>query len=207
MGSFPDRFNRYMRVAIYCRVSTSDQNCDRQERDLTDFASRASWNVIGIWKETASGAKCDRAARALILNLARTRQIDAVLVTELTRWGRSTIDLIETMQSLAAWGVSLIAQTGFQLDLTTPQGKLIATILASVAEFERDLIRDRVRSGIAAAKARGKKIGRQPGQRPKSDKLLPKIVAMRGEGASIRAIAASLNCSTATVQAALKRAV
>jgi putative DNA-invertase from lambdoid prophage Rac len=195
-----------MRVAIYCRVSTSDQNCDRQQRDLCDYATRASWDVVGVWLETASGAKRDRARRAEIMALARERQIDAVLVTELTRWGRSTVDLIETLQTLAAWGVSLIAQTGFQLDLLTPQGKLMATILASIAEFERDLLRERVRSGVAAAKARGKKIGRQRGQFVKSDKLLPKIVEMRAKGTSIRAIASQLRCSTATVQAALKRA-
>ena len=74
-----------------------------------------------------------------------------ILVTELTRWGRSMLDLFHTLQDLQAWNVSLIAQTGLQLDLRSAQGKLIASLMAALAEFERDLLRERVRSGIAAA--------------------------------------------------------
>ena len=73
------------RVAIYCRVSTSDQNCDRQERDLLAYAARCGHEVLGVWKETASGKKDDRAVRKHVLQLARERHIEAVLVTELTR--------------------------------------------------------------------------------------------------------------------------
>ncbi len=104
----------------------------------------------------------------------------------MTRWGRSTIDLIETLQELHSWHVSLIAQTGLQFDLNTPQGRLIAHLMASLAEFERDLVRERVRSGIAAAKARGQKFGRQTGQRIKADKLEPKVLQMVNEGYSYR---------------------
>lgn len=82
--------------------------------------------------------------RNQVMKLAQDRQIDEILVTELTRWGRSTLDLIHTLQDLNHWGVSLIAQTGTQFDLDTPQGKLIASIMASLAEFERDLVRERV---------------------------------------------------------------
>ncbi|HEY9299525.1 MAG TPA: recombinase family protein [Phormidium sp.] len=82
--------------------------------------------------------------RNQVMKLAQHRQIDEILVTELTRWGRSTLDLIHTLQDLNHWGVSLIAQTGTQFDLDTPQGKLIASIMASLAEFERDLVRQRV---------------------------------------------------------------
>ena len=110
---------------------------------------------MGAWKETASGAKDDRKERKGVLALAQARKIDAILVTELTRWGRSLLDLVHTLQELQAWGVSLIAQTGLQFDMATPQGKLIAALMAALAEFERDLLRERVRSGIAAAKSRG----------------------------------------------------
>jgi putative DNA-invertase from lambdoid prophage Rac len=108
--------------------------------------------------------------------LAQAQQIDAVLVTELTRWGRSTLDLVHTLHDLQSWNVSLIAQTGLQFDLRTPQGKLIASLMAALAEFERDLLRERVRSGMAAAKARGRVFGRRPGQRIKSDRLVPKVL-------------------------------
>ena len=120
-------------------------------------------------------------------------------MTELTRWGRSTTDLVKTLQNLQAWNVSLIAQTGLQFDLSTPQGKLIASMMAALAEFERDLLRERVRSGIAAAKARGKTFGRRPGHRPKSDRLAPKVLRLVGEGWSYRDIAKEVKLSKNTV--------
>lgn len=192
-------------AAIYCRVSTADQSCERQERDLHAYAEKAGWQITGVWKETASGAKDGRQERQKILALAQARKLDVILVTELTRWGRSTIDLIHTLQDLQSWGVSLIAQSGLQFDLTTSQGKLMASIMASLAEFESDLIRERVKSGIAAAKARGKKIGRQPVQRIKSDQVAPKVLTMIDEGISYRTIADKLSISKSTVTDIVKR--
>lgn len=193
------------RVAIYCRVSTTDQSCERQERDLVEYAALSGYQVVGVWKETISGTKNSRTERSVVMALAQSHKIDAILVTEMTRWGRSTIDLIETLQSLHSWGVSLIAQTGLQFDLNTPQGRLIAHLMASLAEFERDLVRERVRSGVAAAKARGQKFGRQPGQRVKADKLAPKVLQMVQSGYSYRKIAASLHLSKTTVLDIVKR--
>ena len=152
-----------MRIAIYARVSTADQDCDRQVRELRAFARRLGAKVVGIFKETASGSKNDRTERKKVLALAQARQIDAVLVSELSRWGRSLLDLIETLQALQSWKVSMLAVSGLQLDLSTPHGKLLAGVLASLAEFERDLLRERVKSGLAAAPARGRVIGRQKG--------------------------------------------
>lgn len=194
-----------MRVAIYCRVSTHDQSCSRQERDLIAYAIKAKYDVVGIWKETVGGAKDKLPQRTQVLNLAQHREIEAILVTELTRWGRSTLDLIHTLQDLSHWGVSLIAQTGTQFDLDTPQGKLIAAIMASIAEFEKDLLRERVRSGLAAAKARGKKLGRRPGQRNKSDRLAPQVLKMVEQGYSYRHIASELHLSKTTVSLIVKR--
>lgn len=194
-----------MRVAIYCRVSTTDQSCERQQRDLLEYAAVLGYEVVGVSKETASGRKEHRIERDKVMALAQSRGIDAILVTEMTRWGRSTIDLIETLQSLHSWGVSLIAQTGFQFDLNTPQGRLIAHLMASLAEFERDLVRERVRSGLAAAKARGQKLGRQPGHRVKSDKLAPKVLKMVEQGYSYRQIASTLHLSKTTVNDIVKR--
>lgn len=99
-------------AALYCRVSTADQTCSRQERDLRAFAKKAGYKVVGVWKETVSGAKDERAGRKKVLALAQARNIDIILVTELTRWGRSMLDLFHTLQDLQAWGVSLVAQTG-----------------------------------------------------------------------------------------------
>jgi putative DNA-invertase from lambdoid prophage Rac len=193
------------KVAIYCRVSTADQSCSRQERDLLEYAKKAGYEVVGVWKETASGSKNNRLERKQVINLAQAREIDGVLVTELTRWGRSTIDLISTLQDLAHWGVSVIATTGLQFDLTTPQGKLIASVMASLAEFERDLVRERVCSGLASARAKGKLLGRKPGQRVKSERYAPKVLQMVSEGHSYRQIAHELHLSKTTVNDIVKR--
>jgi putative DNA-invertase from lambdoid prophage Rac len=162
-GCFAPRVQLGQTAALYCRVSTADQTCARQERDLRAFAKKAGYKIVGVWKETASGAKDDRAERKEVLALAQARKIDVILVTELTRWGRSMLDLFHTLQDLQAWGVSLVAQTGLQFDLRSAQGKLIASLMAALAEFERDLLRERVRSGIAAAQKRGVVFGRRPG--------------------------------------------
>ena len=167
-----------LRAALYCRVSTADQSCARQERDLAAFAARAGYEVVGTYKETASGVKLDRAERKRVLALAQRREVDAVLVTELSRWGRSTTDLLATLKELEARRVSLVALNGMAFDLSTPHGRMMATLLAGIAEFERELTVERIRSGIAAAKARGKKLGRQHGQRETPDEGLQELAAV-----------------------------
>ena len=193
------------RAAIYARVSTSDQSCDRQVTELTAFAERGGYDVVGIFKETASGASANRNARNRLIDLAQARQIAAVLVTELSRWGRSTQDLLDTLNRLAGWKVSVVAMSGMAFELETPHGRMMATLLAGIAQFERDLLSERVKSGLAAARARGKKLGRQPGQRPKSDKLAPKVVQAVAEGRSYRWIARDLGISKNTVLDIVKR--
>jgi putative DNA-invertase from lambdoid prophage Rac len=106
---------------------------------------------------------------------------------------------------LQAWGICLITQTGLQFDLATPQGKLIATLMAGFAEFERDLLRERVRSGVKAAQARGVVFGRHLGQRVKSDKLAPKVLELVASGHSYRQIGRLLNLSKNTVLEIVKR--
>ena len=191
-----------MRVAIYCRVSTHDQNCERQERDLVEYAQRLGYEVAGIWSEFGSGVKLDRVKRKEVMSIARKGKIDAVLVTELTRWGRSTIDLINTLNDLHSWKVSLIAQTGMQFDLSTPAGNLMLTIMAGLAEFERSLIQERIKSGVALARSKGKVFGRKPGS--KADKYRNDIKLLIDEGKSIRAIATKLDIDKGLVERQLK---
>ncbi len=128
-----------------------------------------------------------------------------MLVTELSRWGRSTLDLLHTLKALEAQRVSVIAMTGLAFDLTTPHGRMMATIIAGIADFERELIQERIRSGIAAAKARGKRLGRQPGQRPKSDRLASKVMALVAIGRSYRLIGREVGLSKNTVADIVKR--
>ena len=184
-----------IRAIIYCRVSTTDQDCDRQERDLREFADRAGYEIVEVVREIASGAKDDRAKRKKVMAAAQARKISAVLVTEASRWSRSTIDLLGTLQDLNAWGISLVTLSGISLDLNTPQGKLMAAILSAIAEFERDLIRERVKSGIAAARAKGRKFGR-----PRvSESAIALIRELRAQGKSYSQIAAASGISRTKV--------
>ena len=130
---------------------------------------------------------------------AQTRQIDAVLVSELSRWGRSTQDLRTTLHRLAGWKVSVVAMNCMTFELDTPHGRMMATMLAGIAQFEHDLISERVKSGLTAAKARGKKLGRRPGHRQKSDRLAPKVLQAVSEGRSYRWTAHDLGISKTTV--------
>ena len=98
----------------------------------------------------------------------------------------------------------MLAQTGLSFDLSTASGKLMRTIMAGLAEFERDLIRERVKSGLAAAQARGVKLGRQPGQRP-SDKKAKRVLDMRNDGLSYRLIGRNLGLSKNTVMDIVRR--
>jgi DNA invertase Pin-like site-specific DNA recombinase len=156
-----------------------------------------------VFKETASGVKNDRVERKKVMALASAK-IEAILVTELSRWGRSTQDLVQTLDDLHCWKVSVLAHTGLSFDLNTASGKLMRTIMAGLAEFERDLIRERVRSGLAAARARGVALGRKVGQRP-SDKKAKRVLVMHREGLSYRLIGRNLGLSKNTVMEIVKR--
>jgi putative DNA-invertase from lambdoid prophage Rac len=192
------------KAALYCRVSTADQNCERQERDLLAYAEKCGYEVIQVLKETASGTKNSRKEREKALKLARQREIEVVLVTELTRWGRSTVDLVHTLEKLESWGVSLIAQTGLQFDLSTSHGRLIANMMSSLAQFERDLLSERVKSGLAAAKAKGRVGGRRKGQNIVADRIRTKVLRLRKEGVSIRKLASEFGVGKGTIEKILK---
>jgi DNA invertase Pin-like site-specific DNA recombinase len=103
-----------------------------------------------------------------------------------------------------AWNVSVLAVSGFQFDLSTPHGKMIASLMAALAAFERDLIRDRVTCGLANAKARGKKLGRQVGQRP-TDRKAANVAELSGEGLRLRLIGRQVGFNKNTVGAVLRR--
>jgi putative DNA-invertase from lambdoid prophage Rac len=175
-------------------------------RDLRAFAKRAGHRIVAVFKETASGADNARPERAKVLALARAHEIDAILVTELSRWGRSTQDLVQTLDDLHGWKVSVLAQTGLSFDLSTASGKLMRTIMAGLAEFERDLIGDRVKSGLAAARAKGVKLGRQVGQRP-SDKMAKRVLGLHADGLSYRLIARNVGMSKNTVMEIVRRSL
>jgi len=195
-----------MRVAIYARVSTKDQSCVRQLRDLELFAARRGDTIIKTTTDKASGSDSDRPGREKILKLAQARDIDAVLVSELSRWGRSTNDLLSTLDQLHGFGVSLIAMSGMTFDLTNASGKLMATVFAGIAEFERSLLQERIRSGLEAARASGKTLGRPAGTSSTINKHKDQVLRYREEGRSYRWIAKDLQISKTTVIKIVKAA-
>ena len=143
------------RVGLYARVSTQDQQTiPLQTRALREYATRRGWRITLPVKEIGSGAS-QREQREKLLEAARRREIDVVLVWRLDRWGRSVTDLLATLQELEHLGVGFVSLTE-ALDLTTPAGRAMAVF----AEFEREILRERVRAGLAHARQNGQRLGR-----------------------------------------------
>lgn len=147
------------RVGLYARVSTQDQQTiPLQTRAMREYAARRGWAITLQVKEVGSGA-AQRERREQLLEAARRREIDVVLVWRLDRWGRSVTDLLATLQELEHLGVGFVSLTE-ALDLTTPAGRAMAGLLAVFAEFEREILRERVRAGLAQARQNGQRLGR-----------------------------------------------
>ena len=147
------------RAGLYARVSTNDQQTlSMQSRAMREYASRRGWTIAVTVREVASGAD-KREAREKLLEAARRRELDVVLVWRLDRWGRSVTDLLASLQELEHLGVGFVSLTE-ALDLTTPAGHAMAGLLAIFAEFEREILRERTRAGIAHARQNGKRLGR-----------------------------------------------
>jgi len=148
-----------LRAGLYARVSTEDQQTlAMQSRTMREYAVRRGWTIVLQIREVNSGAT-PREAREKVLEAARRREIDLVLVWRLDRWGRSVTDLLATLQELEHLGVGFISITE-ALDLTTPAGRAMAGLLAIFAEFEREILRERTRAGLAHARENGKRLGR-----------------------------------------------
>jgi len=148
-----------LRAGLYARVSTSEQQTlAMQSRAMRDYAARRGWTVVMQIREVNSGA-AKREARERLLEAARRREIDAVLVWRLDRWGRSVTDLLTTLQELEHLGVGFVSLTE-ALDLTTPAGRAMAGLLAVFAQFEKEILRERTRAGLAHARESGKRLGR-----------------------------------------------
>jgi putative DNA-invertase from lambdoid prophage Rac len=150
---------KMLRAALYARVSTDDQQTlAMQNRALREYAARRGWTIALQVREVNSGA-VKREARERLLEAARRREIDVVLVWRLDRWGRSVTDLLATLQELEHLGVGFVSLTE-ALDLTTPAGRAMAGLLAIFAEFEREILRERTRAGLAHARENGQRLGR-----------------------------------------------
>jgi putative DNA-invertase from lambdoid prophage Rac len=148
------------RAGLYARVSTQEQQTlAMQNRAMREYAARRGWTIALQVREVNSGAAARRETREKVLEAARRREIDLVLVWRLDRWGRSVTDLLATLQELEHLGVGFVSLTE-ALDLTTPAGRAMAGLLAIFAEFEREILRERTRAGLAHARQHGRRLGR-----------------------------------------------
>lgn len=150
---------KMLRVGLYARVSTDDQQTlAMQNRAMREYAVRRGWTIVLQVREVNSGA-AKRELREKILEAARRRDIDVVLVWRLDRWGRSVTDLLATLQELENLGVGFVSLTE-ALDLTTAAGRAMAAMLAVFAAFEREILQERTRAGLAHARQNGQRLGR-----------------------------------------------
>ena len=148
-----------VRPFVYARVSTNDQQTlAMQSREMREYTARRGWTIAVNVRAVGSGA-AKREAREKLLQAARRREIDVVLVWRLDRWGRSVTDLLATLQELEHLGVGFVSLTE-ALDLTTPAGRAMAGLLAVFAAFEREILGERTRAGLAQARLNGKRLGR-----------------------------------------------
>lgn len=143
------------KIAIYARVSTSDQKVDLQLDELRHYAQLRGWQVAGEFVDVGiSGSKASRPELNRMIKDAHLRRFDAIVVWKMDRLGRSLKHLITTIEDLETYGVTFVSLRD-NLDLSTPTGRLMMHVIGAMAEFERGLIQERVVAGIAAARKRG----------------------------------------------------
>jgi len=185
-----------MRTGLYARVSTPDQTCEMQLRELREYAARRGWEITGEYVDTGwSGAKASRPELDRLMQDARLRRFDAVMVWKLDRWGRSVADCVRSRQELASLGVRFLAVTqNLDTDQSNPMSRFLLHILAAVSELEREMIRERVVAGIRNARTKGKILGR-----PKRAFRRDEALQLRANGLTYRQIAARLELPFSTV--------
>jgi len=193
------RYAAGMRVGIYARVSTADQQTlPMQLQQMKGYIKNRKWKLTVEFQEIRSGAKT-RPKREELLKMARRREIDAILVWKLDRFGRSLADLITTLNELRELGVGFVSLTE-SLDFGTASGRAMAGMLSIFAEFERDIIRERVKAGIENARANGKTHGRPKTASLKKDE----IKKLKSNGMNNSQIARKLRISRGSVINQLK---
>jgi len=187
-----------LRVGLYARVSTLDQNPDLQLRELREYARRRDWKITEFVDHGISGTETRRPRLAAMNEALFRHDFDAVLVWKFDRLFRSVQHIVEFFEKVRRLQIDFVSITE-QIDTSTPTGKMIFTVLGAVAELERSLIAERVRAGLRNARAKGKRLGR-----PSKHVSAAQIAALRAQGVPWRRIGAQLGVSPATAYAASK---
>jgi DNA invertase Pin-like site-specific DNA recombinase len=185
-----------MRVAIYARVSTSNNGQDptMQTRELREYCERRGWQVVREYVDVGvSGTKEKRPELDHLMSDAHRRKFDAVAVWKFDRFARSVSHLLRALETFKALGVEFVSLSE-QIDTSTPMGKMVFTILGSVAELERSMIVERVKAGLRNAKVKGKRLGR-----PRIVVDRSKIASLRDEGLSWAKIAERLGVGEGSI--------
>lgn len=184
-----------MKLGLYARVSTHEQQTLALQREaMAAYAQQRRGSIVLTVEEVGSGVS-ERRQRDTLMRAARRREIDAIVVWRLDRWGRSLADLVGTLHELQALGVGFVSLHE-ALDFTTPTGRALAGMLAVFAEFEREILRERVKAGIAQARKRGQRHGRPPTVAHHADT----VQQLSATGLSKSAIARRLGMSRASVR-------
>ena len=180
-----------MKVAIYLRVSTQDQNLDNQKIPLLEYAKRMGWEYE-VYEEKES-TRNTRPVQWELYNKLLKKEYDGLLIYKFDRWARSTKELIEHIENLVNRNITVYSYSE-SLDLSSSMGRAMLTIISAFAQLERDLIRERTIAGLARARAQGKKLGRPTGKsfkRPSREQ----VSDLMAKGLTVREIAKELGTS------------
>ena len=188
------------KCAIYARVSTSDQSTEPQLLDLRRYTLNRGWELYEEYQdEGISGTRSSRPALNQLMDDARKRRFDTVLVWRFDRFARSTKHLVLALEEFKNLGIDFVSYQE-NIDTSTPLGGAIFTIISAVAQLERDIIKERVKAGLRRARERGKSLGRPTG----SAVNIKAIHSLKDDGLSLREIARRLNTSKTTVSRLLR---
>jgi DNA invertase Pin-like site-specific DNA recombinase len=190
---------KVIRAALYARCSTHDkgQDAELQLQPLREYCQRRGFEVAGEYVDNGiSGTKDRRPQLDHLMDAARKRQVDIIIVWKLDRFGRSLKQLVTALDELSGLGIGFISYQD-NLDLTTAQGRLMFHIIGAMAEFERELIRERVKAGLDNARRKGKRLGRKPLPPVDRDKVVSLFV--KDPSLSVRTIAKKVRMSTGLV--------
>ena len=198
------------KVVIYARVSTNCQEYDRQINELSALALSNGWSIEGVFAEKISGARknVERVELMKTVEFVEANNIDKVLVTELSRLGRNTLQVLEVIELLNSKGISLYIQNYGIETLTkdgevNPMSQFLITILSEVSRLERKTIRERVSSGYTNYRNQGGKVGRKGGYRKTDEQMkqqYTKEIQLLRKGLSLRNIRAITTTSINTLR-------
>ena len=188
-----------MSVFAYGRVSTNQQTAENQRLEIINAGFQ-----IDYWfaDEGVSGKVCAKQRPQFALMLDKIRDGETLVVSKLDRLGRDSIDVLQTVQSLADRNIKVVVLQLGSTDLSSPTGKLLLTMLVAVASMERDLLIERTQAGLMRAKAEGKRLGRPSKTTPEQK---AEIVLRRNNGESVASLAREYGVSRATVMKLIEK--